>query len=615
MAGTHTPWSFLEEYRGTFFSGEWPTLPELFRITTQRFPDRPCFTVYDPDRITLTYRQALERIERTASFLRSLGIGKGSKVAVTGSNSPEWAIAYLGTLFAQAVVVPIDYQLKNTEIENLLRTAEVKVLFVDEEKFDHFAQKPAGLETVLSLSPHRAPYIYDLSTEAGGNTGAPGGRPSTQGTEQAKQGEASSSPKGTSNTQSAPPTSVVGITASPSDTVTESDLAAILFTSGTTGHPKGVMLSHRNLVSDCFLAQANLNIYPTDVFYALLPIHHSYCMLAVFIESFSVGAETVFGKRLAIKQILSDLKEAKVTMFLGVPLLFNKVLNGILRGVKAKGPLVYGIIRLLMWKSGLIKKIFHVNPGKKIFHSILEKASLSSVRICISGGGPLSPAVFRKYNQLGIDFVQGYGLTETSPILTLNPVEHYKERSVGKVIPRVDVKILDPDERGAGEIAVKGPMVMMGYYKMPEETKAVFTEDGFFKTGDVGYLDGENYLYLTGRKKNMIVTGGGKNVYPEEIEDAFQLYEEIGQILVRGFIADPSLKSEEIEALIYPNPEVFAPSGKPAVPREQVEHRIREIVDTVNRDLLPYQRIKRVIVLDEPMEMTTTKKIKRHAVK
>lgn len=597
MAETHTPWSFLEEYRGTFFSGEWPTLPELFRVTTYRFPDRPCFTVYDPGRITLTYRQALERIENTASFLRGLGIGKGSKVAVAGSNSPEWAVAYLGILFADAVVVPIDYQLKNSEIENLLRTAEVKVLFVDEEKFDHFAQKPAGLETVLSLSSRRTPYIYDLPKEdSGDKAGAHSGGQATQDKEQSE-------------------TATPSRSTLPLGTVMDTDLAAILFTSGTTGHPKGVMLSHRNLVSDCFLAQANLNIYPTDVFYALLPIHHSYCMLAVFIESFSVGAETVFGKRLAIKQILSDLKEAKVTMFLGVPLLFNKVLNGILRGVKAKGPLVYGLVRFLMWKSGLIKKVFHVNPGKKLFHSILEKASLSSVRICISGGGPLSPAVFRKYNQLGIDFVQGYGLTETSPILTLNPVEHYKERSVGKVIPRVDMKILDPDERGAGEIIVKGPMVMMGYYNLPKETKAVFTENGFFKTGDVGYLDGENYLYLTGRKKNLIVTEGGKNVYPEEIEDAFQLYEEIGQILVRGFITDPSLKSEEIEALIYPNPEVFAPSGQPAVPKDQVEHRIREIVDTVNRDLLPYQRIKRLIILDEPMEMTTTKKIKRHSVK
>ncbi|MCX7786990.1 MAG: AMP-dependent synthetase/ligase [Spirochaetes bacterium] len=573
MALTSKPWDFLEEYRGSFFSGEWPTLPELFRITAHRFPDRPCFTVYDPHRITLTYRQALEKIERTATYLRSLGVDKASKVAVTGANSPEWAIAYLATLFANAVVVPIDYQLKNSEIENLLRTAEVKVLFVDEEKFDHFATKPAGLQTVLSLSPNRPSYIYDLPV----------------------------------------PTDWAAST--PIGTVTEHDLAAILFTSGTTGHPKGVMLSHRNLVSDCFLAQANLNIYPTDVFYALLPIHHSYCMLAVFIESFSVGAETVFGKRLAIKQILSDLKEANVTMFLGVPLLFNKVLNGILRGVKAKGPLVYGLIRFLMWKSGLIKKVFHVNPGKKLFHSILEKASLASVRICISGGGPLSPAVFRKYNQLGIDFVQGYGLTETSPILTLNPVEHYKERSVGKVIPQVEMKILDPDDRGAGEIAVKGPMVMMGYYQMPEETKAVFTEDGFFKTGDVGYLDHEHYLYLTGRKKNLIVTEGGKNVYPEEIEDAFQLYEEIGQILVRGYISDPALKSEEIEALIYPNPEVFAPSGQPSVPKDQIERRIQEIVDTVNRELLPYQRIKRIRILEEPMEMTTTKKIKRHAVK
>ncbi len=572
------PWDFLKEYHGTFFSGEWPTLPELFRITAHRFPDRPCFTLYEPDRISLTYREALEKIQQTASYLHSLGVGPESKVAVSGLNSPEWAVAYLGILFAGAVVVPIDYQLKNSEIENLLNTAEVKIFFVDEEKFDHFVTLPAGLQTVLSLSRNKNPYIYHLK---------------------------------------APHSAQENSTPLPNyhQTVKETDLAAILFTSGTTGNPKGVMLSHRNLVSDCFLAQANLTILPTDVFYALLPIHHSYCMLAVFIESFSVGAETVFGKRMVIKQIFHDLKEARVTMFLGVPLLFNKVLNGILRGIKAKGPIVYGIIRFLMWKSGIIKKIFHVNPGKKLFHSIREKASLSTIRICISGGGPLSPEVFRKYNQLGLDFVQGYGLTETSPILTLNPVEHYKERSVGKVIPQATMKILNPDERGAGEIAVKGPMVMMGYYRMPEETREVFTEDGFFKTGDVGYLDNEQYLYLTGRVKNLIVTEGGKNVYPEEIEDAFQLYEEIDQILVRGFVADPKLKSEEIEALIYPNPEVFSPAGSPPEPRDKVERRIREIVDTVNRTLLPYQRIKRVIVLDEPMEMTTTKKIKRHAVK
>jgi long-chain acyl-CoA synthetase len=336
-------------------------------------------------------------------------------------------------------------------------------------------------------------------------------------------------------------------------------------------------------------------------------------MLAVFIESISVGAELVFGKRLVTKAILKDLKEAKITMLLGVPMLFNKVLAGIIRGLREKGPVVYGLISFLMAISGLIKKVFKVNPGKKMFGFILDKASLTSVRICICGGGPLAPSVFRKYNQLGIDFVQGYGLTETSPIININPIERYKETSVGKICPQVDMQILNPDERGIGEVIVKGPMVMQGYFNMPEETAASFTPSGYLKTGDLGYLDSENYLYLTGRAKNMIVTNGGKNVYPEEIENEFQLFEEIDQILVRGFVSDKKMKTEGIEALIYPNPEFKDETGQPPS-KERTRKRIEEIVDEVNQRLLPYQRIERIVIREEPMEMTTTKKIKREAL-
>jgi long-chain acyl-CoA synthetase len=573
------PWDFLDAFRGRAFRGTWPTLAELFSISAERFPDRPAFTVYEPDRTSLSYREALERIQRVAGYLYELGVRHGDRVAVSGKNSPEWAIAYLAILYAGAVVVPIDYQLAEREMENLLAASDAKYLFVDEEKYDHFASRGANRGAnqsagVLSLSPRKQHYIYEL--------------------------------RGTLGDEWKP--------------AEEQDLAAILFTSGTTGRPKGVMLTHANFVSDCFLAQFNLNIYHTDVFYAVLPIHHSYCMLAVFIESFSVGAETVFGKRLATTQVLSDLKRAGVTMFLGVPLLFNKLLAGIMRGIREKGVLVYGVIRALMGLSGFTKKLTGKNPGKRLFHSILEKASLSSVRICISGGGPLAPSVFRQYNQLGIDFVQGYGLTETAPILTLNPVEHYKEESVGSVIPQADMRIIEPDERGAGEIIVKGPMVMQGYYKMPEETAEVFTEGGYFRTGDVGYLDGENYLYITGRAKNLIVTEGGKNVYPEEIENEFQTYGEVAQILVRGYEADPNGRSEKIEALIYPDEEHCSWLGSEQSTERQsgwsreTEQRMQEIVNEVNDRLMPYQRIERVVVLDQALETTTTKKIKRHTV-
>jgi len=257
----------------------------------------------------------------------------------------------------------------------------------------------------------------------------------------------------------------------------------------------------------------------------------------------------------------------------------------------------------------MIKKIFKKNPGKKLFKAVLDKASLSSIRICISGGGPLAPSVFKKYNQLGIDFVQGYGLTETSPILTINPVEQYKETSVGRTCPQVDMKILNPDDRGVGEVVVKGPMVMLGYYKMPQETAACFTEDGYLKTGDLGYLDSENYLYLTGRAKNLIVTEGGKNVYPEEIENEFQLFEEVEQILIRGFLLDEKMKTEGIEALVYPNPEFK--QNNASLTADVMDKRISAIIAEVNQKLQPYQKISKTVILDKPMEMTTTKKIKR----
>jgi long-chain acyl-CoA synthetase len=561
---TEKPWAFLAEYKGKVFSGEWPTLVEMFRITVSRYPQRACFTIYEPNRISLNYTEALRLIEAVARWLHSKGIRRGDRVAVTGKNAPEWCIAYLGAVFAGATIVPIDYQLKVEEIELLIKTAGAKVLFVDEEKLSYFTQSPGNLSEIISLKEGIGTYIYGLD---------------------------------------GPEAEI--------EQAVETDLAAIMFTSGTMGNPKGVMLTHQNLVSDCYLAQGTpLLIFHTDVFYAILPIHHAYTMLAVFIETIGVGAEVVFGKRMVVDQIRKELKEGKVTMLLGVPMLFNKFLAGILRGLKKKGPIVYGLISFLMAISGIIKKVFKVNPGKKMFGFILKQASLNSVRICICGGGPLAPSVFRKFNQLGIDFVQGYGLTETSPIIAINPIEQYIETSVGRTCPGVDMKILNKDERGIGEVIVKGPMVMKGYYNMPEETVASFTEDGYLKTGDLGYMEGDGYLFLTGRAKNTIVTEGGKNVYPEEIENEFQLFDEIEQILVKGFVSDKATKSEGIEALVFPNPEFKDETG--AVPSaEQTKTRIDQIISEVNQRLLPYQRIERTTILDKPMEMTTTKKIKR----
>lgn len=574
MSAHHTvlPWAFLSEWKGKLFDGEWPTLPEMFRITAARFPDRPCFTDFDPEKITRTYGQALSNINNLAQWLAHNGVTKGVNVAVSGKNSSEWATVYLATLFAGGTIVPIDYGLQNHEIGNLLDTAKPLFFFVDEEKIAYFLEHPHGARIYSLSRKYPEQYVYNLKAE--------------QMQENVSLAEAS-----------------------------EEDTAAILFTSGTTGTPKGVMLTHRNLVSDCYIAQTNLTIYETDVFYALLPIHHAYTMLAVFIEAISVGAEIVFGKSMAVSRMLKELKEGKITMLLGVPLLFNKLLAGILRGIKEKGPVVDGIMKILRGLSFAIKRLTGCNPGKVLFASVLKKASISSVRIAICGGGPLAASVFRVYNELGIDFIQGYGLTETSPIIALNPKERFKIESVGQFFaPYMEMRIADPDTDGIGEVQVKGPMVMKGYYNMPEATAEVFTEDGWFKTGDLGRLDSEGYLYLAGRAKNLIVTEGGKNVYPEEIENAFQLENDIEQITVQGYIMNAETKSEGIEALIYPSDSLYQRLGVVrSIPEtdRNVRGEIQLIVDKINRTLQPYARISKVTLLDQPLEMTTTKKVKR----
>ena len=244
-----------------------------------------------------------------------------------------------------------------------------------------------------------------------------------------------------------------------------------------------------------------------------------------------------------------------------------------------------------------------------MFGFLLKQISLDTNRICICGGGPLPDSTFKMFNELGIDFVQGYGLTETSPITHLNPTYAYIESSVGKIIPTLEQKIVSPDKDGNGIIYIKGSVVMKGYYKNQEATDEVLDADGWLNTGDVGHVDSNGYLYLTGRAKNIIVTEGGKNVFPEEIEDHFQLYNEIDQICIVPFIKDAAKKSEGIKALIFPNQDWLKEVGDSAA-----EKRINQIISEVNKDSQPYKRIEKILITKEALPTTSTKKIKRFEV-
>ncbi len=583
------PWASLEEFRGKMFKGEWPTFPELLEIQNLRFGERPCLTDFDgPDgsKRTLTYSQMYEKVLKLANFLVSSGLKKGDHVAVAGKNSPEWAITYLAILVASGVVIPIADSLHDTETGNILKASTPKFAFLDDGKIPYVKENFPDI-IVYSLNP-TVPEKFVLNLSA--------------------------SPVTPENQNEKP---------------AEDDLALIMFTSGTTGNPKGVMLTHKNIISDGYIAQTNLLILPTDVFYALLPIHHAYTMQAAFICPIQVGAEIVFGKSLAVTRLMKELREGKISIMLGVPLLYNKLLSGINKGIRSKGIIVYGILSFLRGISFLVKKLTGINIGRTLFGKVLEQANISTLRVAICGGGPLAKSVFRQYQEMGIDFIQGYGLTETSPIIALNPVEKFKIQSVGRDFsPYEEIKIIENKEfsdvaenvRGGqkiGEICVKGPMVMKGYYNMPKETAEMFTEDGFLKTGDLGWMDKDHYIMLCGRAKNLIVTSGGKNVYPEEIEDSFQLYYDIQQVTVRGYHPEGDSTSEEIEALIYVADDLYKTLGlerKADSIQEEIVKAVNGIVSKVNKRLQSYEQITKISLLKEPLEMTPSQKVKRDFV-
>lgn len=563
-------WDILKNYPD-LVDGKWPTLPALFEMTVRRFPNNKCFTVIEKGRETYTYREEYSEIKKAAYLLHSAGLKKGDVVMINGKNSREWATAYFAVTYAGCTVTPIDNQMKIERVAELGEFAEVKYIFADEDVLDKLEAldnswfKGLKGKTALKAKTDKYNNIYSLNN------------PELEEKADLK----------------------------------ESDIAAILFTSGTTGNEKGALLTHANITSDAYQAADGMGVDETDTLYALLPLHHSYCCTAVLIESVLHGAECLFGHGIVVSRMINDLKNGNVTVFMGIPLLYNKLLAGIEKQLKAKGAFTYSLINFLMNYNLWCKVHFNKTPMKKFFNkNILAKLGLDHTKLLICGAGPLAGEVFRKYQALGLNFLQGYGLTETSPILTLNPPEHFKTDSVGKVFPFVDMIIADKDADGVGEIRVKGDNICIGYLKDKEHTDELFDENGYLCTGDLGYLDDESYLFLKGRKKNLIVTEGGKNVYPEEIEDMFQLYGDIDQILIRGFQLKPDVPSESIEAVIHPSDEYAKNKSK-----EDVEKHINDIVEEVNRNLVGYKKIEKVTIIDKPMEVTTTQKIKRRTVK
>lgn len=559
-------------------------IPELIRQSAQEYGPQPCLIARDtqPDRM-ITYSELLERVQGLAKGLASLGVSFQDKCAILGPNSPEWAMAYLAISSCGAICIPLDSMLTENELRHLLSNAQVKVAFVAPKFLDCVCNThkdfPGPKHVVLlSANPERMPPGV-LSMQA-------------------------LAEKGKAYKRQLPEPGL-------------EDIAAILYTSGTTGRPKGVMLTHCNIVSDVAACYSAVQI-GQERFLSVLPMHHTFECTAGFLLPLYSGSSITFARSLKSNQILEDLRASRATVMLGVPLLFQKMLDGIYKAIERKPFVQRQAFKTVMKAVKAAERLGRENLGGKLFKSLREKAGLGHLRLMVVGGAPLMPHVPVEFRRLGFTMLQGYGLTEASPVLTFNRGRNAVPESIGRPLPGVKVRILEPDANGVGELVFSGPMVMKGYYNNPEATAEVLMRDEnggiWLRTGDLGLQDKNGLLYVSGRAKNLIVTAAGKNVYPEEIEAELNMSPFILESMVYGQRTEQN--EEEVRAVVVPNYEEI---GRHLAVSKMTEQAVQELISRevrkVNQKLAGYKKIKGFILVEEELPKTSTRKIKRHLFK
>lgn len=557
-------------------------LKHMLNTSVELYADNVAFRqrfVKDEPFREITYREALETVNGLGTAFIAHGL-KGKRISVIGENCYQWATSYLAAVCGTGVVVPLDKELSAQELKQLVIEADVAAVLFTKKYEKMFKDMMASGDTKLEL-------LVNLNVSAGDEAE---GILSWEGlVEEGKK-------------------LVEGGDRSFIDSEIYADeMSVLLFTSGTTGIAKGVMLSHRNICEDLMSAPTILNVNTWDIFFSVLPVHHTYECTCGFLMPLYKGASIAYCE--GLKYIVKNLAEVRPTMLLAVPLIFENLYNNIMKNVRKQG------------KEGLVRKVLAINKVTKKIGLDLNKLLLKDIlkvfggrmRVLISGGAAIDPAILQFFNDLGFIAVQGYGLTECAPMAALNPDQHKNMRnsSVGHLLPGMEVKIEDKNEDGIGEICVKGPNVMMGYYNMPEETAKVI-QDGWFHTGDLGYVDDKGFIYITGRKKNVIITANGKNVFPEELEYYLGRSNLVSESMVWAK-EDEAGQDTVIVATIKPDmEEVEAAIGKEAAADSaQVEKLLWAEVDKINENLPFFKKIKKITVRREEFEKTTGKKIKR----
>lgn len=544
---------------------------ELLNRGATLFKDRVAFKLKNEKKeiYTVTYEQLKNDVVALGTYLISKGLS-GKRICVIGKNSYKWAISYLASSIV-GIVVPIDKELHTEDVVNFMNVSEASAILGDDKILDQIYSLKDTInnnETLLikfEAKENNKFLSFDLAFNSGRSL------------------------------------LEAGNTEFDKIEINPDEMKILLFTSGTTGNAKGVCLSQRNICSNLLSIYGIVKVRRNDLFLSILPIHHTYECTIGFLLPLYGGASIAFCD--GLRYITNNISEYHPSVVLCVPLLLENMHKKIIKSINSGIPEKYQ------------KKNENPFPDLPLFMKPIVKSKVKNslggrIRVFIVGAAAMNPEIIKDFNGLGLKTLQGYGLTECSPLVAGNTDYFSKVDSCGLPIPKVEYKIDSPNEEGVGEIIVKGPNVMLGYYNNPEETNKVLI-DGWFHTGDLGKIDSDGYLYITGRCKSVIVTKNGKNIYPEEVEYYLNDSPLISEVLVSGIQKDNDDETY-VNAQIFPNIDAMKETLKGSVPsKEEIFKMISDVVQNVNSKLPNYKHIKSFIIRDEEFEKTTTKKIKR----
>lgn len=553
---------------------------QLFEQSAALFPARPAFRLKNDDGsfYDITYPVLLKTVRSLSQAIVDLGL-LGKKIAVMGKNSFNWCCTYLAVTCGVGVIVPIDKELPPEEIANIINISGAAAVFFDDKEEEKIVGIMDGLsENLFYIAFHKQNdegrfLSYNQLLEAG----------------------AAVIDSGDDSVKKLP--------------IDKEALSVLLFTSGTTGLAKGVMLSQYNICSDIMMLSGVVKIHPKDVLLSILPLHHTYeCSLSFLMMMYSGGC-VCFCE--GLRHIQRNMQEYEPTLFVTVPLMLEKIHARILK--KASESKVSKIALSVGKALSSATTALGVNINDRIFSEI-KKNFGGKVRLIITGAAALSPQIAKDFRTFGMPVYIGYGLTECSPLVIGNNDRVQLDDSVGVPLPSVSVKIRNPDTNGIGEILIKGPMVMLGYYEDKESTDAVFDEDGWFCTGDLGSVDENGHYRIVGRIKNVIVTKNGKNIYPEEVEYYLNNHPFVSESIVFGSDDDADGEGASVQAKIFPDVDAIMDKFKNKTPsKEEIFKIIGDVVREVNKKLPKYKNIRHFDIRDIEFVKTTTNKIKRYA--